>query len=308
MSPRKHVAEVSRRLIDHIGPTCTQAIVRTRSPEHFHTDTNAMTYCLGLALDEGLVMAADSRTNAGVDYVTTFSKLHVFQPAADRIFILMSAGNLATTQEVLNRIRRDLDRTRDAVPIADPHRERSRIDLLSARYLFEAADYVGRVSVGVQRDHAPALHQSGVSAETTLILGGQIADQPHGLYLIYPQGNYFAASPQTPYLQIGETKYGKPALDRIAEPDLSLENGARLCVVSLDATSRSNVTVGPPFEVAIYAKDSLTLTHRLKLTADSPALRALSSSWNEGIRGVFDQLPRFDWEAMGEAPAQLKPT
>jgi putative proteasome-type protease len=147
-----------------------------------------------------------------------------------------------------------------------------------------------------------------VSAETTLILGGQIAGQPHGLYLIYPQGNYFAASPQTPYLQIGETKYGKPALDRIAEPDLSLENGARLCVVSLDATSRSNVTVGPPFEVAIYAKDSLTLTHRLKLSADSPALRALSYSWNEGIRGVFDHLPRFDWEAMGEAPAQRIPT
>ena len=116
-------------------------------------------------------MAADSRTNAGVDYVTTFSKLHVFQPAADRIFILMSAGNLATTQEVLNRIRRDLDQPRDTAAITDPQRERSRIDMLSARYLFEAADYVGRVSVGVQRDHAPALHQSGVSAETTLILG-----------------------------------------------------------------------------------------------------------------------------------------
>jgi putative proteasome-type protease len=267
-----------------------------------------MTYCLGLALDEGLVMAADSRTNAGVDYVTTFSKLHVFQPAADRIFILMSAGNLATTQEVLNRIRRDLDQPRnqsiDQGPFADHDRERALTDLLSARYLFEAADYVGRVSVGVQRDHSPALRQSGVSAETTLILGGQIAGQPHGLYLIYPQGNYFAASPQTPYLQIGETKYGKPALDRIAEPGISLENGARLCVVSLDATSRSNMTVGPPFEVAIYAKDSLTLTHRLKLTADSPALRALSRSWNEGIRGVFDHLPRFDWEAMGEAPAE----
>jgi putative proteasome-type protease len=263
-----------------------------------------MTYCLGLALDEGLVMAADSRTNAGVDYVTTFSKLHVFQPAPDRIFILMSAGNLATTQEVLNRIRRDLDQPRNEGMIADAGWNRSQIDLLNARYLFEAADYVGRVSVGVQRDHAPTLHQSGVSAETTLILGGQIAGQPHGLYLIYPQGNYFAASPQTPYLQIGETKYGKPALDRIAEPGLSLENAARLCVVSLDATSRSNVTVGPPFEVAIYAKDSLTLTHRLKLSADSPALRALSRSWNEGIRGVFDHLPRFDWEAMGEAPTE----
>jgi putative proteasome-type protease len=253
-----------------------------------------MTYCLGLALDEGLVMAADSRTNAGIDYVTTFSKLHVFQPAPDRLFVLLSAGNLATTQEVMNRIRRDLDRAQGS-PTAGP-------SLLSAGYLFEAADYVGKVSLEVQRQHAPALGASGVSAETTLILGGQIAGQPHGLYLIYPQGNYFAASPETCYLQIGENKYGKPALDRIAVPSLSLEDGARLCVVSLDATSRSNVTVGPPYEVAIYARDSLTLAHRLKLTADHPALRALSSSWNQGIRDIFHGLPRFDWEAMGDAP------
>jgi putative proteasome-type protease len=161
---------------------------------------------------------------------------------------------------------------------------------------------VGRISLAVQRDHGPALRQSGVSVGTTLILGGQIAGRPHALYMIYPEGNYFAASMETPYLQIGENKYGKPALDRIANPGLTLEDGARLCVVSLDATSRSNVTVGPPFEVAIYAKDSLTLTHRLKLTADHPALRTLSTSWNEGIRRTFDGLPRFDWESMGEQP------
>ncbi len=263
-----------------------------------------MTYCLGLALDEGLVMAADSRTNAGVDYVTSFSKLHVFEPAPDRIFILMSAGNLATTQEVLNRIRRDLERAAGQGIARNPPGDRAWITLLNADYLFEAADYVGQVSLGVQRDHGPALQQSGVSAETTLILGGQIAGQPHGLYLIYPQGNYFSASPQTPYLQIGETKYGKPALDRIAAPGLSLEDGARLCVVSLDATARSNLTVGPPFEVAIYAKDELRLSHRLKLNADSPALRSLSLGWNNGIRGVFNALPRFDWEQMGEAQAR----
>jgi putative proteasome-type protease len=235
-------------------------------------------------LEQGLVLASDSRTNAGVDYVTTFSKLHVFNPAPDRIFVLLSAGNLATTQEVLNRIRRDLNQ-----PGQGMH-------LLNARYLFEAADYVGKVSLGVQRDHGPALQQSGVSAETTLMLGGQIAGEPHGLFLVYPQGNYFAASPETPYLQIGENKYGKPALDRIATPQLTLEDGARLCIVSLDATSRSNVTVGPPFEVAIYPKDSLGLSHRLKLNAESPVLIETSKSWNLGIRTAFDNLPRFDWE------------
>jgi putative proteasome-type protease len=249
-----------------------------------------MTYCLGLVLDEGLVLASDSRTNAGVDYVTTFSKLHVFTPAPDRIFVLLSAGNLATTQEVLNRIRRDLDQ-----PPAGTH-------LLNARYLFEASEYVGKVSLSVQRDHGPALQQSGVSAETTLILGGQISGEPHGLFLIYPQGNYFAASPETPYLQIGENKYGKPALDRIAKLRLSLEDAARLCIVSLDATSRSNVTVGPPFEVAIYPKDSVTLSHRLKLDADSQLLKDLSQSWNRGICQAFESLPRFDWETAPPAP------
>ena len=249
-----------------------------------------MTYCLGLVLDEGLVLASDSRTNAGVDYVTTFSKLHVFTPAPDRIFVLLSAGNLATTQEVLNRIRRDLDQ-----PPAGTH-------FLNARYLFEAAEYVGKVSLSVQRDHGPALQQSGVSAETTLILGGQISGEPHGLFLIYPQGNYFAASPETPYLQIGENKYGKPALDRIAKLKLSLEDAARLCIVSLDATSRSNVTVGPPFEVAIYPKDAMTLSHRLRLDADSPLLKDLSQSWNRGICQAFENLPRFDWEMAPPAP------
>jgi len=248
-----------------------------------------MTYCLGLAVDSGLVLASDSRTNAGIDYVTSFSKLHVLTPAADRLFVLLSAGNLATTQEVMNRIRRDLDQ-----PPAS-------LSLVSARYLFEAADYVGRISLGVQRDHGPALSESGVSAQTTLILGGQIAGQPPGLYMVYPQGNYFAASAETPYLQIGENKYGKPALDRIARTDMTLEDAARLSLVSLDATSRSNVTVGPPFEIAIYPRDSLSLSHRLKLEQDSPLLASMSQSWNAGLRRAFDNLPRFDWESSPSA-------
>jgi len=273
-----------------------------------------MTYCVGLVLNDGLVLAADSRTNAGMDYVTTFSKLHVFKPAPDRIFVLLSAGNLGTTQEVLNRIRRDLDRaagkglqnTTTGTPGAPAAPADS---LLKPNYLFEAAEYVGRISLAVQREHGPALNQAGVSAETTFILGGQIAGQPHGLMLIYPQGNYFAASPETPYLQIGENKYGKPAVDRIARPELSLVDGARLCLVSLDATSRSNATVGPPFEVAIYPRDTLAIGHQLKLDADSDELKAMSKAWNRGICRAFEGLPRFVWEASSDAtgPAPSKP-
>lgn len=252
-----------------------------------------MTYCVGLCLEQGLVMASDSRTNAGVDYISSFSKLHVLQPAPDRLFVLLAAGSLATTQEVLNRIRRDLDQatSQQGNPPA--------VTLLTVDYLFEAAAYVGQLNLAVQNDYGPALRQAGVSAEATFILGGQIAGQPHGLFLIYSQGNFIAATPETPYLQIGESKFGKPALDRFANPNLPLEDGARLCLVSLDGTARSNLTVAPPFEVAIYPRDALTLSHRLKLAADSPELLAVSRSWEESLARAFHALPHFAWEQPG---------
>lgn len=243
-----------------------------------------MTYCLGLCLDEGLVFASDSRTNAGVDYVTTYSKMHVFQPTPDRLFVILSAGNLATTQEVMNHIQRDID-----YPSGGNN-------LMNARYLFEAAEYVGRVSVQVQQEHSSMLAQSGVSGETTLLIGGQISGQPHGLMLIYPQGNYITASQETPYLQIGESKYGKPSLDRIVSPGLSLENGAKLCLVSLESTARSNITVGPPFEIGVYRKDNLSLEHRCKFDQNNPYMMEVREAWNEGIRNVFQALPGLMWE------------
>lgn len=244
-----------------------------------------MTYCIGICLEDGLVFASDSRTNAGVDYVTTYSKMYVFNPAPDRLFVILSAGNLATTQEVMNHIQRDLDHP-------GPNG-----NLLTVRYLFEAADYLGRVSREVQQEHAVALQSSGINGETTLILGGQIQGEAHGLMLIYPQGNYINASPETPYLQIGESKYGKPAVDRIIKPDMSLEAGARLALVSLDATWRSNITVGPPFEVGLYSSDSLHLGQYQKFEENNPYLVSLRTSWNEGISHAFNNLPPFPFDA-----------
>jgi putative proteasome-type protease len=243
-----------------------------------------MTYCVGLQLQQGLVFASDSRTHAGVDYVTAYSKMHVFTPAPDRIFVLMAAGNLATTQEILDHIQRDLDYPPESG------------NLISVRYLFEAADYVGAINLSVQQQHGPALQVSGVSGEATLILGGQIKGQPPGLMLVYPQGNYINASPQTPYLQVGENKYGKPVLDRLVSLNMPLADGARLLIASLEATMRSNVTVGPPFEIAIYSSDALQLSHRLRFEADDPYFRSLQQAWNDGMRAAFDALPRFDWE------------
>jgi putative proteasome-type protease len=242
-----------------------------------------MTYCLALQLDEGLVFAADSRTTAGVDFVSTYRKLFQFQPAADRFIVILTSGSLATSHEVLDRIRRDLD-----APDAT--------SLRSVKYLFEAAQYVGRELVAVQADHATTLRESGADGKATLIVGGQIAGHPPALFLVYPEGNYITATAETPFLQLGEFKYGKPVLSRIAGENLSLEDAARLALVSLDATMKSNLSVGPPLELAIYRRDTFALSQHLILDEHSPLLKTVEKRWDDGMRQAFRQLPRFDWE------------
>jgi putative proteasome-type protease len=274
-----------------------------------------MTYCVGFLLESGLVFASDSRTNAGVDYISSYSKMHVFQPAPDRLFVLMAAGNLGTTQAVLNRIRRDLALDEAAAaatmvsavndgpgappPMAGPRPPGTADeghDLLTARYLFEAADYVGRLSVAVQRAFSTPLKQAGASGEASFILGGQIAGQPHGLYLIYPQGNAIMATPETPFLQIGESKYGKPPLDYVGHTRLSLEDAARLCLVSQIVTRRSNLTVGPPFEIALVPADELRVSRRLKLEKDHSQVTRSMEIWARNMQETLSKLPRFRWE------------
>lgn len=257
-----------------------------------------MTYCVGFLLDEGLVFASDSRTNAGVDYISTYSKMHTFQPAPDRLFVLMAAGNLATTQAVLNRIRRDLDDSGGCGGgPGGPCAEAAELpDLRTARYLFEAADYVGRLSTAVQEAYATSLRQAGASGEASFILGGQIAGQPHGLMLIYPQGNAVMATTETPYLQIGESKYGKPPLDNVGHTGLSLEDAARLCLVSQIITRRSNLTVGPPFEVALMPRDALRISHRVKLAKGDPEISRTMEIWTRGMQETLQRMPRFLWE------------
>ena len=243
-----------------------------------------MTYCLSIKVDDGLVFASDSRTNAGVDYASIFSKMHRFELNEDRYLVLLAAGSLATTQAVVNFIRRDLE---------NPGAYTS---LNAAAYLYDAAAYIGELSQRVQEQHWPAMQRSGFSAEATFILGGQIREQAPEIYLIYPQGNYIAASPDTPYLQIGETKYGKPILDRMATPGTSLEDAARCALVSLDSTMRSNISVGPPVEVMIYRKDSFCAGHYLSLDFSNPFYGQVQRRWSEGIRTAFGMLPRFEWE------------
>jgi len=243
-----------------------------------------MTYCLSIKVNDGLVFASDSRTHAGVDYASVYSKMHRFELHQDRMIVLLAAGSLATTQAVMNHIRRDLENPGGLC------------SLNTVPYLFDAAAYVGEISVKVQQQHCAAMTKSGFSAEASFILGGQIQGQPHEIYLIYPQGNYITASPDTPYLQIGETKYGKPILDRMAMPATSLEDAARCALVSLDSTMRSNISVGPPLELAVYRKDRFAIDHYLNLDTLSPFYADLKKQWSEGIKNAFNLLPRFDWE------------
>lgn len=244
-----------------------------------------MTYCLAMRLNDGLVFGSDSRTNAGVDYVSTYSKMYTFAISSERFFVLLSAGNLATTQAVVNLIQRDLDDE-------DPKES-----LKNVEYLFDAAHYVGNLSCQVQKEHKSAMQQSGVNLQANFLLGGQIAGKPHDIFHIYSEGNYISASSETPYLQIGETKYGKPILDRLIMPTTSLEDGARCALVSLDSTMRSNISVGPPVEVGIYKKDSFTMGHYLNLTPTSPLFVSIQKRWGEGLKRAFEKLPRFDWES-----------
>ncbi|WP_045223779.1 proteasome-type protease [Methyloterricola oryzae] len=243
-----------------------------------------MTYCLAIKLDEGLVLASDSRTNAGVDYASVYSKMYRFDLHQDRFMVLLSAGNLATTQAVVNQLRRDLENPA------------SMMNLNTAPYLFDAATYVGNVSVSAQQSHSLAMQRSGISTEASFILGGQIQGQPPEIFLIYPQGNAITPSLDTPYLQIGETKYGKPVLVRTMAAGLSLEDAARCALVSLDSTMKSNISVGPPLELMIYRTDSFQVGHYLNFDVSSTFYNDMRNQWCEGIRSAFDRLPRFDWE------------
>jgi len=224
------------------------------------------------------VFVSDSRTNAGVDQVSTFSKMHTFDTGTERVFCLLTSGNLATTQAVMRQIRRDTERGA----------ERS---LNNAQDMAEAAEYVGSLSRAEQRKHTAKKGDDSFSPEASFIIGGQIAGRQHQIYLVYPEGNYIVATLQTPYLQIGELKYGKPILDRIITEELSLEVAARCALVSMDSTIRSNVTVGPPIELLIYKADAMKFGQRVVLQEDNPYLAQLRQAWQEGLKATFDRLP-----------------
>jgi putative proteasome-type protease len=208
--------------------------------------------------------------------------MHTFAQSGDRIFVLLASGNLATTQAVVKRLRDDCQLGN--LPC-----------LNSIASMSEAADYVGNVSADVQRTQA-ARDTATTNFEATFIFGGQIVGQTPEIYMIYPQGNHIHESSAHPFLQIGETKYGKPILDRVVRPDTPLEQAARCALVSINSTIRSNLTVGPPVELLIYSANALDGGRRLLFSEDHPYYRALGDAWNEGLRQALNSLPPFEWE------------
>lgn len=243
-----------------------------------------MTYCLGMLLNDGLVMASDSRTNAGVDSVSTFRKMHVFTKPGDRVIVLVSAGNLAVTQSVLTMLDEGLGP------------EAPELSLHTVESLYEAARLVGRALRKVHDVDGPYLKAQDAGFSASFILGGQIKGQRMRLFQIYSAGNFIEATPETPYFQIGETKYGKPIIERVLTPELDLVSAAKCALVSLDSTIRSNISVAPPVDLLLYQRDYLKIATWQRLGDDDPYFMAVRRHWGEGLRNLFDEVPSPDWQ------------
>jgi putative proteasome-type protease len=246
-----------------------------------------MTYCLALRLDDGLVFLADTRTNAGVDNIGTYRKLHVLRPAPDRVFVLESAGSLATTQEVLDRVHRDLPSGGESLATVD--------------HLFEAALYIGRLSREVAAEHHDALRSVGADGTATFILGGRIGDDAPDILLVYPEGNYIRASDERPFLQIGESKYGKFMLELAVEAHVDLSQATKIAIGSMMSTARANLSVGPPYDLAVLRSDGGVALEEYRVAENSPLLERLREVWERHLMRAIAELPPItdgDFEAV----------
>ncbi len=239
-----------------------------------------MTYCVAVSVNAGMVFVSDSLTNAGIDQVSTYSKMFRFGIDGERQFVILTAGNLATSQGAIAKIKADI-------------RNKEEVNLLDIGSIDEAAEYLGDIS----REQQDKRQVEGANFEASFIIGGQIRGQKHGVVLVYPEGNYITTSKDTPFLQIGESKYGKPILDRILTPDLDLDTCAMCALVSMDSTLRSNRSVGPPIEAMLYHAESLALTNYHRFDEDSDFLRDLHNKWDELLKNAFRQMPPLSWAA-----------
>jgi putative proteasome-type protease len=242
-----------------------------------------MTYCVAMRLNRGLVFAADTRTNAGVDNIAQFRKLHYWCEPGDRVIVLLAAGNLSLTQSVVSLLNEQM---------IDP--EPDAVNLMKVQSMYRAARLVGEAVRTVRAVDGAALEGTKMGFAGSFLLGGQIRQEPPRLFQIYSEGNFIEATDDTPYFQIGEHKYGKPILDRVAQPTMRLGQAAKLILLSFDSTLRSNLSVGLPIDLLIYERDKLDLQREKRIDRDNEYFKKLSSAWSEALREAFTKIEEFD--------------
>ena len=242
-----------------------------------------MTYCVAMSLEAGMIFAADSRTNAGVDQIGRFSKLRVFVREGDRVIVTLSSGNLSMTQSALNILEQ---RTRSGD---------SQMQLWNAPSMFDIARLVGDALREVKMRDGPYLLQNNIDSHATFIVGGQVRGEPPRLFEVYSEGNFIEATADTCYFQIGESKYGKPVIDRVITRGTSLQEATKCTIVSFDSTMRSNISVGLPIDLAVYETDGLRLKLQKRIEESDPYFQMIHTQWGEGLRRVFAELANPEW-------------
>ena len=238
-----------------------------------------MTYCVAIKLDEGLVFLSDTRTNAGMDNIAKFKKTFTWEVPGERCVTMMTAGNLAITQAVISLLQENID-----------HPENGFETILSAPSMFRIAELVGDAMRTVQGRYGPGLVQSGESTISSILVGGQRAGGAHRLFHVYTAGNFIEATPETPYFQIGEHKYGKPILDRVLTPQTPLQVAVTAALLSMDSTLRSNLSVGMPLDLSVIETDQLSFSQNRRIEEFDPEFQRLSEGWSAALRKDFDDM------------------
>ena len=242
-----------------------------------------MTYCVAMLLDTGLVFLSDSRTSAGVDHISTFRKTTVLQKPGERVLVIQTAGNLAITQAVTSMLRDQIESAEGPA------------SLFTCPTLFEAAQCVGEAVREVHRRDSAPLKEFGVEFNASFILGGQIRGEPPRLFSIYSAGNFIEATAETTYFQIGESKYGKPIVDRVLRRSSSLNEAAKCALISMDSTIRSNLSVGLPLDLVMIKRDRYETARHMSVDAENEYFRGIRNRWSEALREAFAELPDPDW-------------
>ncbi len=257
-----------------------------------------MTYCVAIKLNAGMVFLSDSRTNAGLDQISTFRKMIVYEKTDDRFMVLLSAGNLSISQSVREILQ--VERLKD-------HEEDEGITIWNAKSMFDAARVLGAAIRKVQERDGAALKAAGVDFNVSLIFGGQIKGEGMRLFQVYSAGNFIEATPETPYFQVGESKYGKPVLDRVITPTTPLDEAAKCALVSMDSTLKSNLSVGLPLDMVVYEANSFTTDKVVCIDENNPYFKMLHNSWGQKLREVFDSIEDPMWNGEQTSVPLLTP-